>query len=206
MSDRAAIERLQAFDAFYEPTHRRIVVEMMNPKPNAKLLDAGCGTGLCGPIVAPLARRLVGVDLSAGMLALAEDKKVYHSLVKAELVDYLSDKREAFDLIVSADALVYFGSLARVISTLTTALRPNGLLAFTLEHVADDNALTDYRLERHGRYSHGQNYIEGLLVASGLQPKIVRAELRMEAGAPVPGLVVRATKPGARGLVRASAG
>jgi predicted TPR repeat methyltransferase len=163
-------------------------------------LDAGCGTGLCGPIVAPFARRLVGVDLSAGMLALAEHKKVYHSLVKAELVDYLSDKREAFDLIVSADALVYFGSLARVIPALAVALRPNGLLAFTLEHVADDNAMVDYRLERHGRYSHGRNHVEGLLAASGLQPKIDRADLRMEAGATVPGLVVRATKPAATEL------
>ena len=27
--------------------------------------DAGCGTGLCGPLVAPYARRLVGVDSSA---------------------------------------------------------------------------------------------------------------------------------------------
>ena len=33
------------------------------------VLDAGCGTGLCGPLVAPYARRLVGVDLSEAMLA-----------------------------------------------------------------------------------------------------------------------------------------
>ena len=26
------------------------------------VLDAGCGTGLCGPLLAPYARRLVGVD------------------------------------------------------------------------------------------------------------------------------------------------
>ena len=35
------------------------------------VLDAGCGTGLCGPLVAPYARRLTGVDLSARMLAQA---------------------------------------------------------------------------------------------------------------------------------------
>ena len=29
-------------------------------------MDAGCGTGLCGPLLAPYARRLVGVDLSEG--------------------------------------------------------------------------------------------------------------------------------------------
>ena len=36
------------------------------------VLDAGCGTGLCGPLVARYARRLTGIDLSAGMLAQAE--------------------------------------------------------------------------------------------------------------------------------------
>ena len=46
------------------------------------VLDAGCGTGLCGPLLAPYARRLVGVDLSPGMLALAKEKNVYDALVQ----------------------------------------------------------------------------------------------------------------------------
>ncbi|MGH8258910.1 MAG: tetratricopeptide repeat protein, partial [Steroidobacteraceae bacterium] len=33
-----------------------------------EVIDAGCGTGLCGPLVRPMATRLVGVDLSAQML------------------------------------------------------------------------------------------------------------------------------------------
>ena len=33
-----------------------------------RVLDAGCGTGLCGPLLRPYAKRLVGVDLSSGML------------------------------------------------------------------------------------------------------------------------------------------
>ena len=51
-----------------------------------------------------------------------------------------------------------------------------------------------YRLERHGRYSHGRTYVERLLTGAGLRPTIAQAELRMEAGVPVAGLVVRATK------------
>jgi predicted TPR repeat methyltransferase len=35
---------------------------------NLTVLDAGCGTGLCAPLIKPYARRLVGVDLSPGML------------------------------------------------------------------------------------------------------------------------------------------
>ena len=58
------------------------------------VLDAGCGTGLCGALVAPFARRLVGVDLSEKMLAHAKEKNVYHALIKAELTEFLCNHRE----------------------------------------------------------------------------------------------------------------
>jgi len=159
------------------------------------ILDAGCGTGLCGPLIAPYARRLIGVDLSEGMLAHAKDKNVYDKLVTAEVTEYLRDNREAFDLIVSADTLVYFGDLEAVLVAAAEALRPNGFLVFTLEHAVSCDPDVDYRLEFHGRYSHGLAYVERVLSVVGLQQKIAHAELRMEAGVPVAGLVVRATKP-----------
>ena len=164
------------------------------PSRRLDVLDAGCGTGLCGAAVAPFARRLVGVDLSEGMLAHARRKNVYHALIKAELAQYVGASSETFDLIVSADTLVYFGDLTRVIAAFTRALRPHGMLVFTLEHAVGDNDGVGYRLQAHGRYSHARAYVEGLLTSAALQSKIIEAELRMEAGAPVPGLVVRAEK------------
>lgn len=158
------------------------------------VLDAGCGTGLCGAAVAPFARRLVGVDISEGMLAHAKDKHVYQKLVKAELTEYLRDNSGTFDLIVSSDTLVYFGDLKDIIVAFAGALRPNGLLVFTLEHAVGDSDDIDYRLELHGRYSHAKSYVERLLTSFGLQSKIIHAELRMEAGLPVQGLVIRAAK------------
>ena len=158
------------------------------------VLDAGCGTGLCGVVVAPFARQLVGVDISEGMLAHAKDKNVYQKLVKAELTEYLRDNSETFDLIVSSDTLVYFGDLKDIIVAFAKALRLNGLLVFTLEHAVGDRDDVDYRLELHGRYSHAETYVERLLTSFGLQSKIIRAELRMEAGLPVPGLVICAAK------------
>jgi predicted TPR repeat methyltransferase len=166
----------------------------LEPSKRLDVLDAGCGTGLCGQLVVPYARRLVGVDLSARMLAHAKEKHVYHALVKTELTAYLRDNREAFDLIVSADTLVYFGDLENVLAAAAGALRPNGLLVFTLEHAVGGEAEVDYRLEWHGRYSHARTYVEQVLSGARLRPEIATAELRMESGAPVAGLVIRAMK------------
>jgi predicted TPR repeat methyltransferase len=169
----------------------------LQPSKRHDVLDAGCGTGLCGLLVARYARRLVGVDLSAGMLAHAKEKNVYDALIKTDLTEYLRDNSEAFDLIVSADTLVYFGDLKNVLAAAARALRPNGLFVFTLERAVGGEADVDYRLELHGRYSHARAYVEQLLAFSGFSPEkaeIAHAELRMEAGAPVAGLVIRATK------------
>ena len=46
----------------------------------------------------------------------------------------------------------------------------------------------------HGRFGHARAYVERVLTAAGLQPWIAPAELRMESGAPVAGLVIRGTK------------
>jgi predicted TPR repeat methyltransferase len=157
------------------------------------VLDAGCGTGWCGPLVAPYARHLTGIDLSAGMLTQAKEKNVYDTLLKAELTAYLRDHAHAFDLIVSADTLVYFGSLDDVLDAAAKALRPGGLLIFTLEHAVGEEAL-EYRLELHGRYVHARAYVERVLAGVGLHADIAYADLRLEAGVPVAGLVIRAAK------------
>ncbi len=162
----------------------------VRPPKSLDVVDAGCGTGLCGPLVAPYARRLVGVDLSEQMLARAREREVYDELVKAELTAYLGGRPGAFDLIVSADTLVYFGSLDAVAAVAARALRPGGQLVFTVEALDD----VGYVLSMNGRYRHSPTYVETALADAGLTPQIVPAELRLEAGEPVAGLVVRGTK------------
>jgi predicted TPR repeat methyltransferase len=164
------------------------------------VLDAGCGTGLCGPLIAPYARRLVGVDLSTRMLAQAEARKVYDQLFKVELTAYLRDCPGSFDVIVSADTLVYFGPLQDVVVASADALRPGGRLIFTVEQLIDAGPDAGYAISHHGRYCHTREYVERVLAGANLRPEIVPAQLRLEAGDPVPGLVVRATKPAGAGM------
>lgn len=158
------------------------------------ILDVGCGTGLCGPLLIGYARRLVGVDLSAKMLERAQERQVYDELVKSELTAYLRACEAMFDVVVSADTLVYFGALDEVARAAARALRPGGWFIFTVEEVVNAAAGEDYLIAHHGRYQHTQHYLERTLIAAGLRPSIVRAELRMESGVPVAGLAVRAMK------------
>jgi predicted TPR repeat methyltransferase len=159
------------------------------------ILDLGCGTGLCGPLLRPYARRLVGVDLSVGMLRKARDSGAYHKLIAAEITTFLADCTASFDLAVASDVLVYFGRLEPFFAGVAKVLRRGGRFIFTVEHLTDEDA-GDIRLNPHGRYSHREAYVRDALSAAGLLPaSLERAALRMEREEPVAGLVVGARKP-----------
>lgn len=198
-----------SFDSFAESFERKLeqlsyrapwlvagAIERSGLQPAGALdiLDAGCGTGLCGPLIKPYARKLVGIDLSAGMLMKARLKEVYDDLFKVELTHYLEQRRDAFDLIVSADTLVYFGALDKVAAAASQALRPGGKFVFTVEELLSPPAGVEFHIETHGRYSHTQAYVERILRSAGFTPDIAHADLRTESALPVAGLVVCATK------------
>lgn len=157
------------------------------------VLDAGCGTGLCAPLVRPLARHLVGVDLSGGMVEKARLRGGYDALEVAELTSYLQAHPDAYDLVLSADTLVYFGRLEEVLVAAYAALRPNGWLGFTLEAKADESG--DLEITPSGRYRHGRGYVERVLASSGFGNVRIQADtLRREAGQAVAGWVVLAQR------------
>jgi predicted TPR repeat methyltransferase len=159
------------------------------------VLDAGCGTGLCGPLLKVWARRLVGVDLSPKMVERARLREVYDHLVVGELTAYLSTHPAAYDLVISADTLCYFGDLTAVVAAGAASLRPTGRLGFTLEMAAESDAPGGYRLQFHGRYSHTEPYVRRVMAGVGLeQVSIEEAVLRMERQEPVRGMVVMATR------------
>jgi predicted TPR repeat methyltransferase len=169
------------------------------PAARLAVLDAGCGTGLCGPLLAPYASRIVGVDLSSGMLQRAAARAVYDELVKAELQAYLAAHEHAFDAIVSADTLVYFGALDAVLNAASRALKPGGVLIFTVEEAID--GADGYRINPHGRYSHARSYLQRQMALAGLDvEEMAAADLRLEGGKPVAGLVVTGRKAAAAAM------
>jgi len=166
------------------------------PAAGLDILDAGCGTGLCAEHVKPFARRLVGVDLSLEMLKRAGVRKLYDELILGELTAFVGAVPAAWDLIVSADTLVYFGDLAAAMAAAHRGLRPRGHVVFTLERVSDDEAPQGYRINPHGRYSHTEAYVHRVLAGAGLEPRqIAHVHLRLELKKPVDGLLVVAARP-----------
>ena len=174
-----------------------VVKRFGQPTGQLQVLDAGCGTGLCGLLLRPFARRLTGVDLSEGMLDKARARGEYDLLVQAELTGFIQRSVETYDLITSADTLVYFGDLKPVFEAVAAALRPGGLFVFTLEASDDENARSGFALQVHGRFCHTEKYVKSRLRSAGFSSSSVSRQLeRTEMGNPVIGLVVAARKSG----------
>jgi predicted TPR repeat methyltransferase len=161
------------------------------PQGDLDVLDAGCGTGLAGPMIRPWAKRLEGVDLSGEMLLRAHRRGGYDALHHAELLGFLSEQEAAWDLIVSADTFCYFGALEELLAAAAKALKPGGALVFTVERLLEG---AGFRLHAHGRYAHEERYVNDALAAAGFEITPGRGALRLEGGVPVEGLVMGAKR------------
>ncbi|HWB75415.1 MAG TPA: methyltransferase domain-containing protein, partial [Nannocystaceae bacterium] len=151
------------------------------------IADLGCGTGLCGPLLRPLARRLVGVDLSPEMLARAAGRG-YDELVDGDLAGFCSAHPMEFDLLVAADVFVYIGALVPVLEAAHTSLRARGFFVFTIERSSGESE--NFHLTPGGRYAHAEPYARRCLDASGFDiVSATNAPLRTELRVPVLGTV-----------------
>lgn len=163
------------------------------PREKLNILDGGCGTGLCAPILKPYAAHLIGADLSSGMLDKASRLNLYDDLIETELTTYLAEQPLTFDLIVFSDTLCYFGDLAEILAAAAGALRPDGVVVFSVERIPWKNDTKGYRLHPHGRYSHSKSYVKTTMSVAGFsKPEYADVTLRLEMGEKVAGLIVSA--------------
>lgn len=197
----------QTFDAYAENFETKLVKDLgyrgpqmiqsvlnriIPPSKTLDVLDGGCGTGLCGAVLAPYAKYMSGVDLSANMLAKAEEHHYYDQLHKSEITAWLAAHPESYDLIALADTIIYFGDTAELFAAAKNALRANGLFVFTMEV---GHNIDDYQITPSGRYRHAPAHIDALLAAHGFAVVERHADtLRTEFTVPVPGLAVAARK------------
>ncbi len=129
------------------------------------IVDVGCGTGLCGVLFKPFTKKLIGIDLSENMLAIAATKNIYDELIKTDASSYLERSQHQFDLIIAGDVFVYTGELKSVTTAAYHALCIDSLFAFNTEITND----SEYVMNQSGRFSHSKTYLENLAETLGFK-------------------------------------
>jgi predicted TPR repeat methyltransferase len=147
-------------------------------KPNACVVDLGCGTGLVGVALASAGAGIIGVDLSARMLEIAARRGAYARLEQGELVEVLARMPAASaQAVLAADVFIYIGDLAAVFAAVARLLAPRGLFAFSVEGLEEGS----YKLQPTGRYAQAPGYLRTLASQHGLEERSMkRTRIRRE--------------------------
>jgi predicted TPR repeat methyltransferase len=119
-------------------------------------IDLGCGSGLSGIEFRTISDRLCGVDISPRMLAEANKKGIYDLLQLGDVVEYLNDTDEKYDLFVAADVFTYIGNLEPIFAAVRKCTLGPAYFLFSTESCDRSH----YVLRQTGRYAHSVSYIQ----------------------------------------------
>jgi predicted TPR repeat methyltransferase len=176
--------------------HVRTLAERVLPRltPPWRILDLGSGTGLVGETFKDLAvgGRLDGIDLAPRMIEAARARGIYDDLFLADLETALSGAGPHYDLILSADTMIYIGDLEPTFSGVAKRLAPGGFYIFACESKTGEG----WEQTPANRFRHSELYMRSEAARATLEfVDIMECALRSESGEPVPGFAVALRKP-----------
>lgn len=145
----------------------------------ARALDLGCGTGLGAVAFRDRCEWLVGVDLSAAMVAQARGRGLYDELCVADLEPFVHAAPGGWDLVVAADVLPYLGELRPLLQALRERCAAGALFALSTETGSEPS----WELRVSGRYAHHPGYVSDLAHDLGLRLLARRTKLLRREGA-----------------------
>lgn len=167
-------ERIRALHA-PEKDVEAAIVRRLTAKPIEELLDAGTGTGRMLELLAPHAKRAVGIDVSPDMLAIARDRLAKDNLSRVQVrlgdiyrLPFNAGSREAgFDTVLFHQVLHYLDDPGAAVAEAARVMRPGGRLAIAdfaphdLEFLRDDYA--------HRRLGFSDREVKGWFEAAHLK-------------------------------------
>jgi SAM-dependent methyltransferase len=113
------------------------------PQRRERVLDVGCGTGLLAQELAKHFRSVVGIDLSAPMLAIARAKRAAPNIEYRQADASTAEMDGPFDAIVSHTTFHHIGDVAGTVTRLKSQLAPHG--RFLIVDVVERGPLSGYR-------------------------------------------------------------
>ncbi|NET58682.1 MAG: methyltransferase domain-containing protein [Symploca sp. SIO2E6] len=114
------------------------------PNKDARILDAGAGTGMVGEALAELAyTNLTAIDLSEQMLEVAREKQVYQTLYQDNLEAPVNcSTPSSFDAIMSVGVFTFGHAQPKALHNLDTLLVSGGYFVLTVRMDYHDNNQT----------------------------------------------------------------
>lgn len=107
----------------------------------ARILDAGCGTGLVGEQLAQKGYKAMdALDYSREMLEEAKGKNVYRQHIQADLSKPLEIADNSYDAVVCTGTFTYGHVEAHAFDELIRITKPGGIICFTIR----EGAYEDY--------------------------------------------------------------
>jgi predicted TPR repeat methyltransferase len=162
--------------------------------PPLTILDLGCGTGLVGEAFKDLAAggRLDGLDVAPRMIDAARRRGIYDDLILDDLETALAAPGRRYDLILSADTMIYLGDLAPTFAGVANRLVPGGFYIFAVESKSGEG----WEQTPANRFRHSESYLRGETARAGLCfVDLMETVLRREADEPVAGFVLAIQAP-----------
>ncbi|MCS7042485.1 MAG: methyltransferase domain-containing protein [Bryobacteraceae bacterium] len=109
------------------PAELDALLDLLDPQPGERILDAGCGIGLAAQRIASRGAFVTGVDSEAALLEQARAAVPQAVFVCADLLSY--QPAEPFDAILARGVLDWLRPLPAAAAHLAAWLKPGGRLA-----------------------------------------------------------------------------
>jgi ubiquinone/menaquinone biosynthesis C-methylase UbiE len=140
-------ERMDQWQFLTPQQSRDILLEFV-PK-DAKILEAGCGTGLSGKLQYEAGfKNLHGIDISPEMLAMAEAKGIYQTLQQGNLLEPLPYPDESFDAVECLAVLTHIEDADYVLRQFHRVVKSGGWVIFSQRKDLFDKRQMDKLLKK----------------------------------------------------------
>lgn len=169
-------------------------VKPLLPAGGITVVDLGCGTGIASVPFRSMATELIGVDITASMVAQAQKEMVagaplFNRVVEAD-INAVGDAVAAgsADLVLLVNVAQFVGTLGGVLGSAAKMLKPGGFVAITTEPYSGGDGFGI--VQGSGRFGHAAAYVKQVASALALAP-VKESKITLYPGSTAELLVLR---------------